>query len=495
MEAPEWDDGSYAPLFIRLAFNASATYHAVECNGGSNGATMRFEGEAKDPENAGLEHARKFLESFKQNYPSVSFSDLWVLAAYAAIEHAGGPRIEFRPGRVDVLDENEADPVAPGRLPVAEKDILQGEFDESDQHRMKNWEQLASNLRNDVFGRMGFGDQEIVALICGGHSLGRCHAELSGYSGSWVPNPTLFSNAYAVQLARDRWYPVTHDSKMPDGLEVPEEVRPRKGRWQYVDLSRYRVNIDDELTTLSAPEAEDFRAGQYVCMSDWVNVRATPDLSSAIIGRIARGVEVNLIQIKIVGTTVRARADRGGWVSIQTRSDKTIFKRLGKVNFASLVGQWRATGVPYVFSHHSEWKPATPGYGSMSVLPVSKKFYVSELALATDERDSFLGRCSEGWVLLHSPTSGTHAELIVPGYNEKPRQAVKGQTDQTMMLVSDMVLLWDAGFRLHVERYASNVEALRNDFGKAFKRLTEFGCPWSKDYNKPALSSCPLCVR
>ena len=58
------------------------------------------------------------------------------------------------------------------------------------------------------------------------------------------------------------------------------------------------------------------------------------------------------------------------------------------------------------------------------------------------------------------------------GYNEKPRKPLKGQsgtrfrrgftknvlscgllirTGHQMMLVSDMVLLWDAGFREHLE--------------------------------------------
>jgi cytochrome c peroxidase len=34
----------------------------------------------------------------------------------------------------------------------------------------------------DIFYRMGFNDQEIVALI-GAHALGRCHTEASGYWG------------------------------------------------------------------------------------------------------------------------------------------------------------------------------------------------------------------------------------------------------------------------------------------------------------------------
>ena len=37
-----------------------------------------------------------------------------------------------------------------------------------------------THIRNEVFYRMGFGDQEIVALLCGGHVYGRCHPNFSG---------------------------------------------------------------------------------------------------------------------------------------------------------------------------------------------------------------------------------------------------------------------------------------------------------------------------
>jgi len=91
---------------------------------------MRFDAEASDCENAGLHTARAFLEPVKKKFPGISYSDLWVLAAYVGIEHTGGPSIAFRPGRVDWEGEHEllaggwCNPMPQGghgRLPGAEK--------------------------------------------------------------------------------------------------------------------------------------------------------------------------------------------------------------------------------------------------------------------------------------------------------------------------------------------------------------------------------------
>ena len=106
LDNPSWDDGSLAPIFIRLAWHSSGTYDAATGTGGSNGAGMRFESEAADPENAGLEVARAFLEPVRKKFPNVSYSDLWILAAYVGLEYTGGPVIDFRGGRVDHRDES-----------------------------------------------------------------------------------------------------------------------------------------------------------------------------------------------------------------------------------------------------------------------------------------------------------------------------------------------------------------------------------------------------
>lgn len=50
----------------------------------------------------------------------MSYADLWVLAAYVAIEELGGAHIPFRRGRVDVDSSEQCPPN--GRLPDASKD-------------------------------------------------------------------------------------------------------------------------------------------------------------------------------------------------------------------------------------------------------------------------------------------------------------------------------------------------------------------------------------
>ena len=147
--------------FIRLAWHASGTYSAKEQNGGSNGALMRFHPECAWAANAGLQLARDKLEPLKQQFPALSYADLYTYAGVVAVQAAGGPRIPFRLGRTDAPDGSASPP--DGRLPDADK----GSFANTAQH-----------IR-DIFYRMGFTDAEIVALL-GAHAVGRCHTDRSG---------------------------------------------------------------------------------------------------------------------------------------------------------------------------------------------------------------------------------------------------------------------------------------------------------------------------
>jgi cytochrome c peroxidase len=72
-EKDEYDDGSYGPVLVRLAWHASGTFDKETGTGGSNGATMRFAPEGGHGANAGLQTARDFLEPVKGMFPCYGF--------------------------------------------------------------------------------------------------------------------------------------------------------------------------------------------------------------------------------------------------------------------------------------------------------------------------------------------------------------------------------------------------------------------------------------
>lgn len=207
LHQPDYDDGSAGPILVRLAWHASGTYDSKTRTGGSNGAGMRYEAEGGDPANAGLQHARTFLEPIKAQFSWITYADLWTLAAVVAIEEMDGPTVRWKGGRTDFVDDSRIPPR--GRLPDGAKG--------------------ADHLRF-IFYRMGFNDQEIVALS-GAHNLGRCHADRSGFSGKWVNNPTRFSNTYFKLLRMHEW----KKTKLESGIE----------QYVYVD-----EDLDEELMML-----------------------------------------------------------------------------------------------------------------------------------------------------------------------------------------------------------------------------------------------------
>ena len=105
-----------------------------------------------------------------------------------------GPKIPWRAGRTDSAQPTT---VADGRLPGADKGCPKATI---------------GHVR-DIFGRMGFNDREMVALI-GAHALGRCHLNASGSWGPWTRAETTFSNEYFRLLLEEKWtVKKTHEGK------------------------------------------------------------------------------------------------------------------------------------------------------------------------------------------------------------------------------------------------------------------------------------------
>lgn len=119
-------------------------------------------------------------DSVAAKFPWISYADLWIIGGIAAVQEMAGPKVPFRPGRSD-KDFNSCTP--DGRLP----DASQG----------------SDHIRN-VFYRMGFNDQEIVALL-GAHAVGRCHIKNSGFDGPWTFSPTVLTNDFYKLLLDAKW--------------------------------------------------------------------------------------------------------------------------------------------------------------------------------------------------------------------------------------------------------------------------------------------------
>ncbi|KAI9206756.1 heme peroxidase [Polychytrium aggregatum] len=223
----DYDDGSFGPVFVRLAWHAAGTYDKTTGTGGSNGATMRFNPEASHGANNGLNVARQRLEKVKEQFPQISYSDLWSLAGVVAIQEMGGPTIKWRPGRSDAASAEACTP--DGRLPDAS--------------------QAQDHLRS-IFYRMGFNDQEIVALS-GAHALGRCHTDRSGFEGPWTFSPITFSNDYFKLLLSERWIDrkwdgpkQLADKKTGSLMMLPTDISLIKDRVFYKFVQLYAKDQD-----------------------------------------------------------------------------------------------------------------------------------------------------------------------------------------------------------------------------------------------------------
>ncbi|KAK9453317.1 heme peroxidase [Dipodascopsis uninucleata] len=242
LEAGDYDDGSYGPVLVRLAWHSSGTYDKATNTGGSSGATMRFLPESSHGANNGLNVARDVLEPVHAQYPWISYGDLWTLAGVCALQEMGGPTIKWRPGRVDA-DASACTP--DGRLP----DGAKGE-----------------NHLRDIFYRMGFDDQEIVALA-GAHALGRCHPDRSGYDGPWTFSPTYLTNDYYKLLLDEKWHwrkwkgPAQYEDSTNSLMMLPADMSLVKDKKFKKTVERYAKDQDAFFKDFSAAVTKLFELG------------------------------------------------------------------------------------------------------------------------------------------------------------------------------------------------------------------------------------------
>ncbi|MEM7261692.1 MAG: catalase/peroxidase HPI [Planctomycetota bacterium] len=203
-DSQEWwpaDYGTYGPLMIRLAWHSAGTYRITDGRGGATSGTIRFAPLNSWPDNGNLDKARRLLWPVKQKYGRrISWADLMVLTGNVALEEAGFETFGFAGGREDVWepeidinwgpeskwlgdqrfseDRELADPLGASQMGLI---YVNPEGPNGEPDPLK----AAHDIRL-TFGRMAMNDEETVALIAGGHTLGKTHgaADPSRYVGA-----------------------------------------------------------------------------------------------------------------------------------------------------------------------------------------------------------------------------------------------------------------------------------------------------------------------
>jgi cytochrome c peroxidase len=183
----------YAPMAIRLAFHASASFNASSGEHGSNGGALQYPSVYNANQNKGLDLVVTRLEAIHAEFHGLTRADLYILSGVVAIPFLGGPPIEFCGGRED-WDESRAPP----------QDLMP---EPNSPHDDTPALQL-QHVYNDAvqtFERMGFNEREMVTLL-GAHSVGIMRNKNSGYNGPWFgEGDAEFSNRFYKILLELEW--------------------------------------------------------------------------------------------------------------------------------------------------------------------------------------------------------------------------------------------------------------------------------------------------
>lgn len=210
-------DRNIGPNMIRFTWHCCAHFDQETGTGGSSGGTMRFAQEFNNPGNTGLTTTKSYLDQIHEQFPWISFADLYTYAGCVAIEAIGGPKIEWKPGRSDCPDAIKVPPI--GRLPIATKDY--------------------NHIKEVFYKRLGFTAKETVALIGGGHTIGSCHAKFSGFNGAWTRTPFNWDNSFFTVLLKENWR---------------LGIVPETGVEQYFNHDKTLMMLNTDMELLRCPE-------------------------------------------------------------------------------------------------------------------------------------------------------------------------------------------------------------------------------------------------
>lgn len=235
-DSQDWwpaDWGHYGPFFIRMAWHSAGTYRTGDGRGGSREGQQRFAPINSWPDNANLDKARRLLWPIKKKYGNkISWADLMILAGNVALEDMGFETIGFGGGREDVwepasnvywgpetkwLDDKRYSGDRELERPLAA--VQMGLIYVNPEGPNGNPDPVAAahDIR-ETFGRMGMNDEETVALIAGGHTLGKTHG--AGDAAHMGPEP----EASGIEEQGFGWTSSYKSGKGPDAITSGLEV-------------------------------------------------------------------------------------------------------------------------------------------------------------------------------------------------------------------------------------------------------------------------------
>src|SRR6202167_2332660 len=254
---PWWpaDFGSYAGLFVRMAWHAAGTYRVSDGRGGAGSGQQRFAPLNSWPDNVSLDKARRLLWPVKKKYgEKLSWADLIVLTGNVALESMGFKTFGFGGGRADVWEPDEDvywgpettwldDERYTGDRELQEPlgAVQMGLIYVNPEGPNGNPDPLAAarDIR-ETSRRMAMNDEETVALIAGGHTFGKTHGAgpadnvgadpeaaaleeqglgwksaygsgkggdtiTSGLEGAWTSTPVTWDNSFFEILFGHEW--------------------------------------------------------------------------------------------------------------------------------------------------------------------------------------------------------------------------------------------------------------------------------------------------
>jgi len=185
------DFGHYGPQMVRMAWHAAGTYRTQDGRGGGGRGQQRFAPLNSWPDNVNIDKSRRLLWPIKQKYgQKISWADLFILTGNVALESMGFRTFGFAGGRADVwepdMDVNwgaETTWLATDKRFSGERELDANlaathmgliYVNPEGPNASGDFMAAAHDIRA-TFGRMAMDDEEIVALIAGGHTFGKSH--------------------------------------------------------------------------------------------------------------------------------------------------------------------------------------------------------------------------------------------------------------------------------------------------------------------------------